>query len=477
MAETQDHSNEELMAIQIQMRRGLASEWTSDNPTMASGEIGLETDSRMTKMGDGATAWNDLEYWPASGSEGRIYYDTLNQGMNGYPESVSTVNRANASAAPRIIQHWNDQFAYCFWEIHNFDTGATTIHTLPTVSAYVDWKNANLPHGGSPDTFERISVRPFDIVDGTIPTIDRMYGFPNMYAGMKGGRIKAGFNHFGVGQRGDAMFRQTWEHFFPFTIGLISDSDFATNAGGRKSCWTSSNATRLYAMPKVGEIISVGSTSVHPSYRHSASENWEGFNPLNPSVGYLKIVDRVILLLDESGNLDEILQYTTGVAGRKIRKHLLEYGNRSALVAFKLMDESHGPGDRQIAVLFKPVGIEKIWLPYFDSALYDMEMVYLNSMEAQLNYFKMLPWSSFNVGSGSSPHPNSGMSLRKTEFLPGTSRLTFGLSHFKYQNKYRIHFRLRDKVTRKVGEMSQSCIELKVGETNAPVKLVVSRWG
>jgi len=46
----------------IQIRRGLAATWTSQNPVLSSGEMGLETDTRKMKVGDGSTAWNSLVY-------------------------------------------------------------------------------------------------------------------------------------------------------------------------------------------------------------------------------------------------------------------------------------------------------------------------------------------------------------------------------------------------------------------------------
>ena len=50
------------MAVQIQMRRDTASNWTSNNPTLAAGEWGLETDTDKYKIGDGSTAWTSLGY-------------------------------------------------------------------------------------------------------------------------------------------------------------------------------------------------------------------------------------------------------------------------------------------------------------------------------------------------------------------------------------------------------------------------------
>lgn len=47
---------------QLQIRRDTAANWSSTNPTLASGEWGLETDTRQYKIGDGVTAWNSLGY-------------------------------------------------------------------------------------------------------------------------------------------------------------------------------------------------------------------------------------------------------------------------------------------------------------------------------------------------------------------------------------------------------------------------------
>lgn len=43
-------------------RIGVASLWTSSNPTLLAGERGVESDTKRFKIGDGATAWTSLEY-------------------------------------------------------------------------------------------------------------------------------------------------------------------------------------------------------------------------------------------------------------------------------------------------------------------------------------------------------------------------------------------------------------------------------
>ena len=47
----------------FKLRNGTAAEWTAANPTLLQGEIGVETDTRKYKIGDGSTAWAGLSYY------------------------------------------------------------------------------------------------------------------------------------------------------------------------------------------------------------------------------------------------------------------------------------------------------------------------------------------------------------------------------------------------------------------------------
>ena len=50
------------MAVQMQLRRGTASQWTSANPILAEGEMGVELDTGKWKFGDGTSTWSVLAY-------------------------------------------------------------------------------------------------------------------------------------------------------------------------------------------------------------------------------------------------------------------------------------------------------------------------------------------------------------------------------------------------------------------------------
>ena len=67
------------MTSRLQQRRDTAANWTSNNPTLAAGEIGLETDTTKFKIGNGSTAWASLSYAAA----GTVTSITAGTGLSG----------------------------------------------------------------------------------------------------------------------------------------------------------------------------------------------------------------------------------------------------------------------------------------------------------------------------------------------------------------------------------------------------------
>ncbi len=78
--------------IQLQFRRGTGTEWSNANPTLASGEMGIETDTSRFKVGNGSTAWNSLSY-------GGIQGPTGNNGPTG---AASTVTGPTGFTGPSV---------------------------------------------------------------------------------------------------------------------------------------------------------------------------------------------------------------------------------------------------------------------------------------------------------------------------------------------------------------------------------------
>lgn len=56
--------------IQLQFRRGTATQWTAENPLLAVGEMAIESDTELFKIGDGVRRWNSLPYGGLRGPTG-----------------------------------------------------------------------------------------------------------------------------------------------------------------------------------------------------------------------------------------------------------------------------------------------------------------------------------------------------------------------------------------------------------------------
>lgn len=77
------------MATRMRQRRGTASQWTSANPILGSGEIGWESDTNKFKIGDGTNHWADLPYF--------VDQDSISTSLGDYVET-STLEQPNGVA-------------------------------------------------------------------------------------------------------------------------------------------------------------------------------------------------------------------------------------------------------------------------------------------------------------------------------------------------------------------------------------------
>jgi len=74
------------MPVQIQLRRGTTSQWSTANPTLASGEVGVDTTLTKFKVGNGSTAWNSLGYASFT------FQGAYAGGTTYYPNDIVTYN-------------------------------------------------------------------------------------------------------------------------------------------------------------------------------------------------------------------------------------------------------------------------------------------------------------------------------------------------------------------------------------------------
>ena len=121
----------------MQQRRGTAAQWTDANTILAAGEIGFEADTGYFKVGNGTTAWTDLEYFKDA--------STLSAEIVGLaPEALDTLQELSAALGddPTFLTSLNNDISSINSDISDVNTDISNLTT--TVSG-----KANLTVSGT----------------------------------------------------------------------------------------------------------------------------------------------------------------------------------------------------------------------------------------------------------------------------------------------------------------------------------------
>jgi hypothetical protein len=94
--------------VQLQHRRDISSNWSLNNPILAPGELGIETDTQKIKIGDGTNTWTGITYGGFVGPTGSASNFTSITGDT-YISIVSTTGSAqiNYDGILRIVGSTN----------------------------------------------------------------------------------------------------------------------------------------------------------------------------------------------------------------------------------------------------------------------------------------------------------------------------------------------------------------------------------
>jgi len=242
------------MAYQLQIRRGTAAQWTAANPTLGNGEMGLEEDTQLAKMGNGVDAWNDLDYWPPpAASETKRAYGRMIPVFIGdvYPLAPSQFEHR-----VRLNGHWDlyNSFPYysdCLWRV---EAGSTilgedlTFASLNDIQTYI---NANVPNsGGQFDTTAYVHC--YDKVDGSIPPVSTVYGKNGLLSRLKKNNQyywhNAGltsvtlFRYPEAANVLHALWLEIWGTALAGAPGTWTDNE-------TRCFWWGANGKRMYDMP------------------------------------------------------------------------------------------------------------------------------------------------------------------------------------------------------------------------------------
>ena len=86
--------------IRIQLRNDTAENWTNANPLLLKGEMGVETDTGKTKIGNGTAHWEDLKY---SGVDEDTIKGIIDKNRDNFTSVEATEEETDAQALARKI--------------------------------------------------------------------------------------------------------------------------------------------------------------------------------------------------------------------------------------------------------------------------------------------------------------------------------------------------------------------------------------
>ena len=110
----------EVIKTTFQLRRGNAAVWERNNPVLARGEPGFIIDENRLKIGDGVTAWNDLDYI----GEANVFNAATHYGF----PSVGKENVIYKAEEEKAIYQWNSTSLK--YELLSSDETTLEIHLI-----------------------------------------------------------------------------------------------------------------------------------------------------------------------------------------------------------------------------------------------------------------------------------------------------------------------------------------------------------
>ena len=130
----------------VKVKRATAARWASQNPVLAAGEIGYETDTRKMKLGDGTSSWTQLSYLVADGtgagggSGGQAATIRIGTVTTLRYNQNATVVNSGTSTAVQAEGHGGGDFEHSFYRRFGYlFHGDHAIHGEPVFYGFRGW--------------------------------------------------------------------------------------------------------------------------------------------------------------------------------------------------------------------------------------------------------------------------------------------------------------------------------------------------
>ena len=382
----------------------------------------------------------------------RMYYGTLVDFCNEYPTTSLCFYNSNRKYAPYIIDNIHGYISNCMWEYNNVSTGDTIggllFNSLDELASY---KNNIVINNGRDFTDKDVFFKPYDEIDSSIPVINKINGVNTVYYSMKGKRsYKKSLPHCG-GTKWDkaySMFLNMFNRYYPELRGALKQYDFEGKA--KNIVWTSRNTKNMYNIPANGSVIDLSDRGCLMSGRFIIQENSGALKGLgNDHLNKYKLSDSLLLLYDTDKKSYAIYNMLYPKDRKKALKDLLSKPGYSGVVFFKVI------GKEGLAMFVKPLGVDLVYINNFDKTKYNLETVCFNKNNVPT-------FKTVNKFTRENKVCNE-IGIPKAEWLYGDMNLPESV----------VYFRLRNKLTKRVGGLSCAKIASTCGMCNSPIKWLI----
>lgn len=120
------------MIARILHRYNEANFWAVENPILGEGELGIESDTGLSKIGDGKTTWNQLKYCGARDEDQKYFFQSL-----AYVPRESVANNLRGKLAYVYTGRFGKQTDRAFMYLNKTTNGVTTCELTP-ISYFAD---------------------------------------------------------------------------------------------------------------------------------------------------------------------------------------------------------------------------------------------------------------------------------------------------------------------------------------------------
>jgi len=370
---------------------------------------------------------------------------------NGLPVDASDIMHRNHKNAPKLVKfskwnnYWGSRVKVLIEDVHGH-TKYDDISLL-TENDFFDWMtdhHTELSHAGQAD--QTLIVRPYETIDQSIPVITRMYGLNRFYSSLRG---KNNYRK----SVGTAINSSNMEDKCADIFNSIHGSSFTAGTIDTGAIWLSCAKTNTYSSPKffrendyIVDFANSGTTL--RKVRNPADTAW-----IANTTDKYENRDRHTIryaTLDTHSNMN-IYEVSSG-SRNYVDSDML---NGASVLMCVGMEDTNGNHNKAVAV--KPMGMDCIVVDYPDFSKYDFEMVYFNYNKQ--NFVDVKSFSSTGDFSYSDVDPNNTkMRINSAEWLRTGVEYSNSTSKYNQIKWDTVRFRLRDKATGKVGELSYAGI-------------------